>query len=260
MVEYCSLTIFMGVFGLFIHSPFPYRIISICGIISVCIMIAYRLFRNSHRPLPFLLAFFGIKPFTGKVPAYTALATPTTQNKKSRKYSITCNSITSRKVPANASVTGRKSWNNTRIFAYSNTVLCLLSGLIMGASLRVWNKAPLIPGTITLFAVGIAPLIGISEELLFRGYIQNRLYKINGLWAVFLAALSHTIYKCSLMVFPSLFDCTAIPYFAFWTFAGGFLFGILSWKSDTVFPALAGHAVFDIIVYSTYKTAPWWVW
>ncbi|MBN2536259.1 MAG: hypothetical protein JXB88_25480 [Spirochaetales bacterium] len=53
----------------------------------------------------------------------TALATPTTQNKRSRKYFMTCKDITSRKDPAKASVTGRKFWNNTRIFAHSNTAL-----------------------------------------------------------------------------------------------------------------------------------------
>ncbi|MBN2532265.1 MAG: hypothetical protein JXB88_05210 [Spirochaetales bacterium] len=51
----------------------------------------------------------------------TALATPTIQNKKSRKYTISCDCITSRKVPANASVTSQKSWNFTGILAHSNT-------------------------------------------------------------------------------------------------------------------------------------------
>ncbi|MBN2536463.1 MAG: hypothetical protein JXB88_26500 [Spirochaetales bacterium] len=53
----------------------------------------------------------------------TALATPTTQIKKSRKYLMICNDITSGKIPGNASVTGRKSWNFTGISACSNTVI-----------------------------------------------------------------------------------------------------------------------------------------
>jgi site-specific recombinase XerD len=51
----------------------------------------------------------------------TALAALTTQNKKSRKCFITCNYITSLKVSANASFTGCKSWNFTRIYAFSKT-------------------------------------------------------------------------------------------------------------------------------------------
>ena len=140
------------------------------------------------------------------------------------------------------------------------TILCLLTGLVLGGIFRIFFNVSFFPGTITLFALSVAPLIGISEELLFRGYIQHRLYKVHGLLAVILAALSHTLYKCSLMVFPPLFNKAKIPYLAFWTFFGGILFGLLSKKSNSVYPALAGHAVFDIIVYSACETAPWWVW
>jgi membrane protease YdiL (CAAX protease family) len=62
------------------------------------------------------------------------------------------------------------------------------------------------------------------------------------------------------MVLPPLFSGAKMPYFAFWTFTGGLLFGILARKSGTVYPALAGHAAFDIIFYSASQTAPWWVW
>lgn len=209
-IEVCLLTIFMGIFGLFIHSPFPFTLISFTGFIFVCFIVAFRLVKNAHKPVTFLIAFFGIKPFTRKALLYT--------------------------------------------------VIGLLGGLILGAALRAWKKAPLIPGTMTLFAIGVAPFIGVSEELLFRGYMQRRLYEINGLLAVILAALSHTVYKCSLMLLPPLFDRTKIPVYAILTFIGSLLFGIVSWKSNTVYPALAGHAVFDIIVYSTSGTAPWWVW
>lgn len=210
LVETGLLSVFMGIFGLFIHSPFPLNIFSIAGLVFVCLIIACRLIKNAHKSITFLIAFFGIKPLTRQAVMYT--------------------------------------------------FLCMISGFIMAAALRTWNKAPLIPGSITLFAAGIAPLIGISEELLFRGYIQNRLYEVNSHLAVILAALFHTMYKCSLMVFPPLFEKANIPYFAFWTFAGGLLFGLFSWKSHTVYPALAGHALFDIIVYSASETAPWWVW
>jgi membrane protease YdiL (CAAX protease family) len=209
-LEIFLLTIFMGIFGLCIHSSFPYKLISLSGLVFLCFIIAFRLLKNNHKSVPFLITFFGIKPFTGKALVYT--------------------------------------------------ILCLMGGLILGMALRAWKKAPLIPGTVTFFAIGIAPLIGMSEELLFRGYIQNRLYEINGLPAVILAALSHTIYKCSLMVLPPLFNGAKIPYFALWTFTGGLLFGILSKKSNTVYPALAGHAVFDIVVYGASETAPWWGW
>lgn len=139
-------------------------------------------------------------------------------------------------------------------------LLSIFIGFAFAAALRLVNNSTFFPQTFTLFALGIAPLIGMSEELLFRGYIQNRLYEISGPGAIILAAFSHTIYKCSLMVLPSLFQKGDIIYLGLWTFIGGIFFGILSRKSGTVYPALAGHAVFDIIVYSACETAPWWVW
>jgi membrane protease YdiL (CAAX protease family) len=46
----------------------------------------------------------------------------------------------------------------------------------------------------------------------------------------------------------------------FWTFLGGLFFGTLRQVARNVAPALAAHAVFDVIVYGALAQAPWWVW
>jgi membrane protease YdiL (CAAX protease family) len=210
LIETGVISLSMAVFGLFIQTPFPYRIFSFAGLGVVCFAVAYRIFTQSHKPVALLAGFFGLNTLGVKAIVYILIS--------------------------------------------------FLCGVLMGIGLRAWNKAPVFPKTITFFALSIAPLIGMSEELLFRGYIQTRLDRVNGIAAVLLAALSHTIYKSSLVILPALFHGAKIPYFAFWTFTGGLVFGILSKKSGTVYPALAGHAAFDIIFYSTLQSAPWWVW
>ncbi len=123
------------------------------------------------------------------------------------------------------------------------------------------------PGAPGRFAP-VAAAIGGAEELFYRGYLQGRLNRINGVVAVIGAAAAHTAYKAALFVLPALSLSNAPPaaahvdwiVLAFWTFAGGLLFGALRQAARNVAPALAAHAAFDIVVYGELARAPWWVW
>jgi membrane protease YdiL (CAAX protease family) len=44
------------------------------------------------------------------------------------------------------------------------------------------------------------------------------------------------------------------------TFLGGLLFGVLRQAARNVAPSLAAHAAFDVVVYGELANAPWWVW
>jgi membrane protease YdiL (CAAX protease family) len=105
-----------------------------------------------------------------------------------------------------------------------------------------------------------AASIGASEQLLFRGYVQGRLYRLGSVPAVVLAAAAHTAYKLSLFVF--LPEGVAVDYvsLAFLNFLGGIAAGTLREWSGSVIPPLAGHVLFDIMVYGENSQAPWWIW
>lgn len=127
-----------------------------------------------------------------------------------------------------------------------------------------------LPAGIGLFAP-LAAAIGSAEELLYRGYIQGRLNRINGLLAVTGAAAAHTAYKTALFLLPALSLSNGpalsqskapvdLPVLAFWTFFGGLLFSASRQGARNVLPPLAAHVAFDIVVYGELSRAPWWVW
>ena len=139
----------------------------------------------------------------------------------------------------------------------------LLSGIVAGGVLGLWFRnyadETLFPSSLTVFAI-IAPLVGITEEIIFRGYIQGRIRKINRILSVLIAAIGHTAYK--FIVLRSLPDPTGIDFsfLILWTLIGGLIFGILRDLSDSVLPPSLGHACFDILVYGSFASAPIWVW
>jgi membrane protease YdiL (CAAX protease family) len=135
----------------------------------------------------------------------------------------------------------------------------IVVGGILGLSYRHFFFDTTLPASITTFAI-ISPLIGITEELLFRGYLQGRIRGLNRVLAIVVAALGHTTYKC--IVLRSLPDPSGID-FTFlitWTMIGGLIFGILRDLSDSIFPPALAHGCFDVIVYGGFVSAPVWVW
>jgi len=104
-----------------------------------------------------------------------------------------------------------------------------------------------------------AACIGLTEELLFRGYIQGCLQK-NAVFAVCFASVAHTLYKGLLFIFPPITIKINFPIFILLTLVVGVLFGILRHVSKSVLPAITAHACFDIVAYGSLSNAPWWVW
>ena len=142
-------------------------------------------------------------------------------------------------------------------------ILYILIGLQLGfiyaMAYRNSIGQRLFPETLTRFAL-LASIIGAAEELVFRGFLQYYCKKFHVIFALLFATFSHTAYKCCLFLAPVNEFRADILFLVVYTFAGGLLFGILKELSNSILPALAAHAIFDILVYGEFMSAPWWVW
>lgn len=117
----------------------------------------------------------------------------------------------------------------------------------------------LLPEYVEYFVI-ISCAIGITEELLFRGLIQSEAARWNPKLAIFFGALAHAGYKASLFVLSQEpIDISILKLFAV-TFLAGILLGLTRYKSNSLWPALIGHALFDLLVYAEQPQALWWVW
>jgi len=132
-------------------------------------------------------------------------------------------------------------------------------GVLVGMFYRWHLSVPVIPRTLTIFAL-VAAAIGISEELFFRGYLQQMLYKVNSWVAIVFASMSHTAYKAIIFLSPFALHKVDVWFLIIWTFAVGLFFGWITKVSKSVLPAVCAHAFFDIWVYGQLSEAPWWVW
>lgn len=135
---------------------------------------------------------------------------------------------------------------------------CLV-GAALGVLFRVVSEMGAVPAGLGRFAF-VAVLIGATEEVVFRGYVQGRLARLGWPAAVVLAAAAHTAYKSALFAMPPEGVAIDHAFLATWTLVGGVAFGLLRHGSGSVLPPLAAHAVFDIVVYGGGAQAPWWVW
>ena len=115
------------------------------------------------------------------------------------------------------------------------------------------------PASLTIIAL-VSPLIGITEELVFRGYIQDRLRIVGTVGAVVIAAAAHALYK--LLVLGSVADIVEVNFLALvgLTFGFGLAVGFIRAASHSVIPALVAHASFDILMYGDFTSMPVWVW
>jgi membrane protease YdiL (CAAX protease family) len=134
------------------------------------------------------------------------------------------------------------------------------SGVGAGLRHRRGLELPLLPaGGLEIF-VAVACLIGVTEELVYRGWLQGRLRALGWPVAVVAAAAPHAAYKSALFAWPpgpAEVDCAVI---AGWTFVGGVVSGLLRQFSGSVVPSMVAHAAFDFLVYGAVARAPWWVW
>lgn len=154
-------------------------------------------------------------------------------------------------------------WEKFGINFQRSTLVYLIigveAGVLIGLFYRWHLSVPIIPAKFTTFAF-VAAAIGASEELIFRGYLQGRLYKVNVWLAVVFGSLGHTLYKALLFLSPFALHDVDVQFLVIWTFGVGLFFGWLTKVSKSVIPALLAHALFDIWVYGQLSQAPWWVW
>jgi membrane protease YdiL (CAAX protease family) len=144
--------------------------------------------------------------------------------------------------------------------------VAVIIGIGSGVAAGLWQRGqasvPHEAATGLPLFVLLACLIGIAEELVYRGWMLGRLSPLGWPVSVGVAAVAHAAYKTALFAWPpeavtSAFDLGGI---ALWTVLGGLMLGGLRVTSGSVLPAMLAHAVFDAVVYSAYAAAPWWVW
>jgi len=135
----------------------------------------------------------------------------------------------------------------------------IIFGMLLGLAYNFIKADSPLPATLTKFAL-IAPLIGIMEELVFRGFLQSRSVSSGPLASVILAASGHTLYKYLVIRTVSVDLNTNIFPLVILTFLVGVVFGIMREASRSVIPPALAHAIFDIIVYGGASLAPVWIW
>jgi membrane protease YdiL (CAAX protease family) len=136
-------------------------------------------------------------------------------------------------------------------------------GVVAAIGYRALLAESPLPSQLYWFAVPAA-LVGATEELLWRGWMQGVLTQHFGArHAVLFTAVSHTAYKTSLFALPSV----VVPRQSFnllllvvLTFVFGMLLGVFRARQGTIGGPAAFHALFDLLGYGELTTAPWWFW
>jgi len=147
-------------------------------------------------------------------------------------------------------------------FSWQLIVYCVI-GLQMGLAGAMYYRGsfgmPVLPATIKKFAF-VAVCIGITEELVFRGFIQGMVSKVHPGFAIVFAAFAHATYKAGLFISPAANYHYSITLFYTWSWGAFILMGTLRYYSKSIMPAIIVHALFDLLVYAENINAPWWVW
>jgi len=144
-----------------------------------------------------------------------------------------------------------------KVISYS--IAGILFGILLGLVHNFFYDEPLLPSSLTKFAL-IAPLIGIAEEMVFRGYVQTKTASFGAVFSIVFASFGHTIYKYFVLKTMAADLGIIFSELMLLTFLSGIVFGILRLRSKNVFPAAFAHALFDIVVYGGATVAPVWVW
>jgi membrane protease YdiL (CAAX protease family) len=138
--------------------------------------------------------------------------------------------------------------------------VALALGITLGIVDRYRLGMNLLPaGGLEPFAL-VACLIGATEELVYRGWLQGMASPFGATAAVLIAAFAHAAYKTALFVWPTDALPPHLLELAFLTFAGGILFGALRQWTKSVVPSMVAHVALDLMVYGAVAYAPWWVW
>jgi membrane protease YdiL (CAAX protease family) len=137
--------------------------------------------------------------------------------------------------------------------------IAIVFGVLIAVVYRNHQHNNILPGRLTYFAI-LSVIIGSTEEMIFRGFIQGYTRQIGIVFSVIFATIAHTAYKCLFFLAHQSVYQTDIIFLMKWTIFGGIIFGILKEYSGNILPPLAGHAVFDLLVYGDSMGIPWWIW
>lgn len=153
-------------------------------------------------------------------------------------------------------ITGK---NLSTVSTLGFSALGIAGGLVLALFYRNYLELKLIPDSLQSFAI-IAALIGSTEELIFRGFIQNLAKGISGLFSILFSSLSHTGYKCFLFLSPVITENVDLSFLFYWTFGIGLVFGTFRHFTKSIWIPLTAHMIFDVLVYGELAQAPGWVW
>jgi membrane protease YdiL (CAAX protease family) len=160
------------------------------------------------------------------------------------------------------------SWSSLRIrigdsATFTNSLIFtfvgIISGILVAMFYRWYLGIELFPRSLHSFVI-VAAMIGGLEEILFRGFIQEQVKEINGLFSILFSSISHAGYKCFLFLSPMAASGIDVVNLGIWTFLFGIIFGTVKHYSKSIIPSLVAHILFDILVYAEFIQAPWWVW
>lgn len=149
-----------------------------------------------------------------------------------------------------------------QVFALNSCRLrWIIYGTILGIGLAMilrWNQTQtLYPWPLRPFLM-TAVLVGLTEEILFRGFFFGRLLQgKNATAAIAISALLHTAYKVAIFI-PA--DRTGdLLFLGGVTFCAGLVLGYWRKAADSILPCIVFHVLFDFWVYAD-RLTPWWVW
>jgi membrane protease YdiL (CAAX protease family) len=139
----------------------------------------------------------------------------------------------------------------------------ILAGTLLGAGAGVAYRlhaglGPW-PGSFGTFVI-LAAIIGATEELVYRGFVQGGLRGDGVFPAVVFAAAGHSAYKVLLFAWRPGVAHADLLFLGVATFLAGLLIGGLREAAQSLAPAVAAHAAFDLVLYGAFTSAPWWVW
>jgi hypothetical protein len=77
--------------------------------------------------------------------------------------------------------------------------------------------------------------------------------------SIFIAAITHTIYKCVLFFSLEAVELVNIGFLAIWTLVIGLFLGAMKEFSGSCYVPVIFHVVFDILVYGDGAIDTWWV-
>ncbi len=137
------------------------------------------------------------------------------------------------------------------------TIIAIAGALLAVYYLRDEANMPMVPKSFGWFAI-LAAIIGSTEELVFRGWLQSQFSRRWAWLGILFAAFAHAAYKSALFLSPEImYDLNTLGLFRM-TFLAGIFLGGLRYYTGSVWPALLAHAIFDLLVYAD-SPQTWWV-